>query len=114
MVIYRFQNCSTFEFQNAYKRYDRVFDTLITSLALFFDYNVILRGQQRDSHFLRLLGMYLVFTYPGNLQLLSCKRRRIYDCLCALFTFESRIDFTKKVRAKNAINAISLDVKYLI
>ena len=42
--------------------YDKVFDTLITSLALFFDYNVILRRQQQYSRFLRLRDMYLVFT----------------------------------------------------
>ena len=31
--------------------YDRVFDTLIKSLALFVNYNVILKGQQRDFAF---------------------------------------------------------------
>ena len=46
--------------------YDRVFDTLIKSLAIFFDHNVILKGQQRDSLFLRLLDMHLVFTYTKN------------------------------------------------
>ena len=39
--------------------HDRVFDTLVASLALFLDYNVILKGEKRRySRFLRLLDVY--------------------------------------------------------
>ena len=93
--------------------YNRVFDTLITSLGLCFGYNVILKGQQRYSRFLGLLDMYLVFTCVRNLQQLSNNAKYTTSYVYSFF-FEGRVGFRKKVKAKNTINAISVDVKYLI
>ena len=78
--------------------YDRVFDTLITSLTLFFEYNIILRGQWRYSH---ICIYFICISYLCMLETCNCCQtmQNIRFPGCTLY-LESRIGFRKKIGAK--------------